>query len=264
MSGRPSQGAPPTLYGIGVGPGDPGLITVKGLEILRRVPVVYVPKSREEAGSFAVSVVEGYLDRNHQEVIDLVFPMCKDREGLVAFWERSAGMILDRLGRGLDVACICIGDPLLYSTFALVVERVRERNPAVRVEVVPGVTSIAACAARLNLPLAQGGERIAILPATYDLAGVKNTLRDFECVVLMKVHSVMDQVLDLLAELGLEKQAVFVSRGTTGAEEIVRDVASLRGRELDYHSLMIIKNPSPPGPLTRTLSPEGRGEKAEG
>lgn len=233
-----------TLYGIGVGPGDPELITVKGLRLLQRVPVVYIPKSREESGSFALSVVDAYLDRSRQEVIDLIFPMCKDREGLKAFWEQSADLISDRLGQGLDVACICIGDPLLYSTFAHMMRIVRDKDPDVEIQVVPGVTSIAACTAAVKVPLVQAGERLAVLPATYDPEGIRTVLRQFETVILMKVNRVVDQVLPILEELGLKKQSVFINRATTGEEQIVWDLERLRGKILDYHSMIIVRRES--------------------
>lgn len=229
-----------TLYGVGVGPGDPELITVKGLKLLQQVPVVYIPKSAEESGSFALTVVEKYLDRSRQDMIDLVFPMCKDQEGLQQFWEKSSQLILERLGRGLDVACICIGDPLLYSTFGNLIDRLTASDPDISIRVVPGVSSISACSAAIGLPLAQAGERMAVIPATYDPEGIREVLKNFETVVLMKVNRVVGKILPILEELGLDKKAVFVSRATTDLEEVVRDLHLLKGRSLDYHSMIII------------------------
>jgi precorrin-2/cobalt-factor-2 C20-methyltransferase len=230
-----------TFYGVGVGPGDSELITVKGLKILQQVPVIYIPKSGEESGSFALEVVEKYLDRSRQEIINLVFPMCKDREGLQGFWDQSSRLILERLRQGLDVASICIGDPLFYSTFAHMMRKVSEGDSNIRIKVIPGVTSISACTSELNLPLVQAGERLAVIPATYDPDGIRQVLAGFETVVLMKVNRVVDQVLPILEELGLKKNAVFVSRATTDAQEVVRDLDRLKGKRLDYHSLIIVK-----------------------
>jgi precorrin-2/cobalt-factor-2 C20-methyltransferase len=228
------------LYGIGVGPGDPELITVKGLKLLQQVPVIYIPKSSEESGSFALTVVEKYLGRSRQEIIDLVFPMCKDREGLQRFWDQSSGLILERLVGGLNVACICIGDPLFYSTFAHMMRKISESDPAIAIKIIPGVSSISACTAVVNLPLVQAGERLAVIPATYDPQGIRQVLLNFETVVLMKVNRVVDKVLPILEELGLKKQAFFVSRATTDEEEVVWDLDLLKGRVLDYHSMIII------------------------
>ena len=230
-----------TFYGVGVGSGDPGLITVKGLGVLTSVPVIYVPKSRDESGSFALSIIEEYVDRSRQEVIDLIFPMCKDTSGLASFWDNSVGLILERLRNGLDVAAICIGDPLLYSTFSFLLDRTLEKEPSLNVQIIPGVTSISACAAALRLPLVQAGERLAVIPATYHEKAIREALEEYDAVVLMKVNRVMDQVLTLLGELGLTDHAFFVSRCGTDRQEIIRDVERLRGQHLDYHSLMIVR-----------------------
>jgi precorrin-2/cobalt-factor-2 C20-methyltransferase len=232
-----------TFYGVGVGPGDPELITVKGLRLLQQVPVIYIPKSAEESGSFALTVVDHYLDRSRQEIIDLVFPMCKDKEGLLRFWDQSSHLILDRLGQGLDVACICIGDPLFYSTFAHMMRKITESHPEIAIKIIPGVSSISACTAVVNLPLVQASERLAVIPATYDPEGIRQVLLSFETVVLMKVNRVVGKVLPILEELGLKKQAVFVSRATTDAQEVVWDLEQLAGKHLDYHSMIIVKKP---------------------
>ncbi len=229
-----------TFYGVGVGPGDPELITVKGLKLLQQVPVIYIPKSGEESGSFALTVVKKYLDPSRQEIIDLVFPMCKDREGLERFWNQSSGIIQGRLMQGLNVACICIGDPLFYSTFAHMMRKISESDPGIAIKIIPGVSSISACTGVVSLPLVQAGERLAVIPATYDPQGIRQVLLDFDTVVLMKVNRVVDKVLPILEELGLKKQAVFVSRATTDEEEVVWDLDLLKGRSLDYHSMIII------------------------
>lgn len=244
METNSSNSRQAVLYGIGVGPGDPELVTVKGLNLLRRVPVVYVPKSSEESGSFALSVVENYLDASRQEILDLVFPMCKDRQGLGRFWDQSCRLILDRLQKGLDVACICIGDPLFYSTFANLMSRMLRMDPGVRVSIIPGVSSIAACTAVLKLPLVQAGERLAVLPATYDPEGIRQTLKNFETVVLMKVNRVVDRILPILEEMGLKKQAIFVNQATTDQQEIIADLDRLRGKTLNYHSMIIVRKDS--------------------
>ncbi len=119
--------------------------------------------------------------------------------------------------------------------------KVQSSDPDVRVEIIPGVTSISACTATTGVPLVQAGERLAVLPATYDPEGVREVLQKFETVVLMKVNRVAEQVTAILDELGLKKQAIFVSRATTGEQEFVRDLDCLKGKTLDYHSMIIVK-----------------------
>ncbi|HEY5600008.1 MAG TPA: precorrin-2 C(20)-methyltransferase [Candidatus Manganitrophaceae bacterium] len=233
------------LYGVGVGPGDPQLLTLKAHRLLTTVPVVYVPKSREESGSFALSIIDSFLDRGRQEVIDLLFPMCKDQSGLAQFWEKSVGLLLDRLEKGLDVACVCIGDPLLYSTFSYLLERIIARRPDLPVEIIPGVTSISACAASVALPLVKAGETLAVIPATYEPEAVRGLLRQFDALALMKVNRVMDQILPMLEEMGIRDHAVFISRCGTDQQEIVWDLDSLKGKELNYHSILLIRTKEP-------------------
>jgi precorrin-2/cobalt-factor-2 C20-methyltransferase len=233
------------LYGIGVGPGDPELLTLKAHRILTTVPVVYVPKSREESGSFALSIIESFLQPSRQEIIDLVFPMCKDQSGLGQFWEKSVDLLLDRLEKGLDVACVCIGDPLLYSTFAYLLDRIISRRPDLEIEIIPGVTSISACTAAVGLPIVKAGETLAVIPATYEPETIRGLLQQFDALALMKVNRVVDQILPMLEELKLKDHAVFISRCGTDQEEIIWDIDSLKGRDLNYHSLLLIRTKEP-------------------
>lgn len=229
------------FYGVGVGPGDPELLTLRALKVLRRVPVVCVPKRSPDADSYAYSIVRGILDAQRQEIVELVFPMRKDLSQVVAYWEQNLAAIVRRLEGGQDCAFITEGDPFLYSTFIYMYDILRQRHPQVRIEVIPGVSSFTAAAARAGLPLVNGDERLAVLPATCESQKLKDALREFDAVVLMKVNSVFDRVLDLLEELNLTDKAVYIKKGTAADEEIVRDIRQLRGRKLEYLSLLIVR-----------------------
>jgi len=229
------------VYAVGVGPGDPELLTRKAERILRQVPVICAPAASAGDSSHALSIVEPLLDRTRQEVIVRVFPMKKDQEGLDEFWEEAASTVLTHVRRGKDVAFITIGDPFLYSTFLYLYRIFRERHPDIPIEVVPGVSSITAAAVAAGIPLAAASERIAILPATFEEEKLRRTLLDFDTVVLMKVNRVFDRVYALLGELGLEDRCSFVSRAGTDEEKVTRDLESLVGRKLDYLSLLIVK-----------------------
>jgi len=229
------------IYAVGVGPGDPELLTRKAERILRQVPVVCAPAASAGDSSHALSIVEPLLDRTRQEVIVRVFPMKKDQEGLDEFWEEAASTVLAHIRRGKDVAFITIGDPFLYSTFLYLYRIFRERHPDIPIEIVPGVSSITAAAVAAGIPLAAASERIAILPATFEEEKLRRTLLDFDTVVLMKVNRVFDRVYSLLGELGLEDRCAFVSRAGTDEEKVIRDLESLVGKKLDYLSLLIVK-----------------------
>lgn len=229
------------LYGVGVGPGDPELLTLKAMRILQSVPVVCVPRSSYDSDSFALSIVEGVIDKTKQEIIPLIFPMSKDKEVTKKFWDESAIIIEGKLKAGKDVACISIGDPFFYSTFIYVFENLKERLKDLAVEIVPGVSSVNASSAAAILPLAKANERVAVLPATYEKEKIRDSLNNYDTIILMKVNKVFDEVLAILKEMELKNNAVFISRCGTKDEKIVRDIEILKGKELDYLSMVIVR-----------------------
>ena len=229
------------IYAVGVGPGDPELLTRKAERIIRAVPVVCAPTASPADSSYALAIVEPFLDRSRQEVIVQVFPMRKDQEGLEEFWEEAAAEVAEKVRQGREVAFITIGDPFLYSTFLYLYRILREKYPDIPVEVVPGISSINAAAVAAGIPLGLASERIAIIPAAFEAANLRQTLEEFDTVVLMKVSRVFDGIYGLLQELGLEKNGVFVSRVGSPEQEVVFDLGSLLGRKLDYLSLLIVR-----------------------
>ena len=234
----------PRLYAVGVGPGDPELLTLKAARVLRAADVVVAPTGTAEAASYALGIVAAHLDRTRQLVLERVFPMTRNESELEPHWDATATEVVNHIRAGRTVAFVTIGDPLLYSTFLYLLRILRERFPEIAVEIVPGITSVGAAAAAAGIPLGMAADRLAILPATHEAGLLRQTLRDFDCVVLMKVSRVFDQVYALLVELGLEQQAVFVRRVGSPAEEVVTDLATLIGKQLDYLSLLIVrKNP---------------------
>jgi len=232
-----------TFYGIGVGPGDPELLTIKAHRLIRSLPILFVPVARSGAPSYARTIVDAYLDPNRQQIVELVFAMRGDDERMAAQWRVNARSIADELAAGRDAGFLTEGDPLLYSTFVHLAGALGEIRPDAPVVVIPGISSLQAAAAAVRVPLADRDERLAILPANYDSAELRTVLATFDTVVLLKVASVIDCVLDLLEELDLTDRSVFVSRVGRPEEVRVRDVRSLRGQKLDYFSLLIVRRP---------------------
>jgi precorrin-2/cobalt-factor-2 C20-methyltransferase len=229
-----------TIYAVGVGPGDPELITRKAERILRSVDVICAPTGQAEAASFALSIVEPYLDRNRQLVIEQVFPMKKEEADLLPFWREAAATVAAHARAGRSVAFITIGDPFLYSTFLYLYRIFQEDYSDLPLEIIPGISSVFAAAAAAGVPLGMGADRIAILPATYESDGLRQTLRDYETVVLMKAHRRFEQIYALLEETGRLDEAVYVRRVGSASEEVVHDLCSLVGKPLDYLSLIIV------------------------
>ncbi len=235
------RGGVGTLYGVGVGPGDPELLTLKAVRILGSVSVIFVPVARPGAPSYAAMIIAAHVDPTRQRITELVFAMREDAAAMAAQWEVNARIILEQLHTGADAAFATEGDPMLYSTFSHVAGAVAELEPRVPIVYVPGISSINAVAAAAGLPLGDRDERIAILPATYATGELREALASYDTVVLLKIASALEPVLDTLDELGLIGQAVCVRRCGRPEQEIVRDVRALRGRDLDYFSTMIVR-----------------------
>ncbi|MBF0507047.1 MAG: precorrin-2 C(20)-methyltransferase [Nitrospirae bacterium] len=234
-----------TLYVIGVGPGDPEQLTLKAVRILKTVKCVCVPKGREEGSSMALNIVKKVVDLDGKEIIEAHFPMRKTKTPAHACeldtkWNETVETVLGILNKGTDMAFITIGDPTIYSTFFYLYDRLLELNPLLPVEIVPGISSITASAARAKISLGLADEKIAVLPATY-VHNIGMVLEHFDTVVLMKVHKVFDKILAELDAAGLAGKAFFISRAGMHDEEVVRNISSLKGKELNYFSMVIIK-----------------------
>lgn len=230
-----------TFYGLGVGPGDPELITVKAQNILKKVPVVFVPISLEGKDSYAWRIAEGHVDLSRQERRDLLFPMKKDRGELVSYWEKAADQVFEVLNKGSDAAFITEGDPFFYSTFIYLYVRLVGRLPSEKLKVIPGVPSFCASAASAGFPLVEGDARLAVIPSVYSVETAEEILEKFDTVVFMKVNKVLGPLLTKLEKLGLSERFVFVERCGAEGERIVTDVKELKGMEPHYLSLMIVK-----------------------
>jgi len=229
------------IYAVGVGPGDPELLTRKAERILRQASVICAPSANPTDSSYALSIVEQFIDQSRQKIIVQTFPMKKEQKGLEPFWDNAAREAAEIVREGKDVAFITIGDPFLYSTFLYIYRILREKYPDVSIEAIPGITSINAAAIAAGVPLAAASERVAIIPAAFEEQDLRRVLVDFDTIVLMKVNRVFEQVYALLQELGLEKKGVFIRRVGSAEEEVVFDLGTLLGKKLDYLSLLIVK-----------------------
>jgi precorrin-2/cobalt-factor-2 C20-methyltransferase len=230
------------LYGIGIGPGDPKLLTLKAKEIIDQADIIFCPKGDEEGTSWARSIIEKAT--TPKEFVDLQFPMIRDRKVLKTYWEKAAQRIAEKIAQGKTGAFITLGDPLIYSTYIYLLETLRQNFPEIAVETIPGISAFNAAAARAQIPLVQGDERMAILPVRKDLRGLREAFKMFETVILMKVGSKLDKVTALLSELDLLKHSVLVSHLGQPGERMIHDLSSLEksGRE-GYLSVIIVKIP---------------------
>ncbi|BBH20482.1 precorrin-2 C(20)-methyltransferase [Paenibacillus baekrokdamisoli] len=230
-----------TLYGIGVGPGDPELITVKAFRLMKECPVVAYPKKRMGGKSYALEIIELYVNPAEKEMLGLIFPMTKDKAVLDKEWNKTAAMCWEHLREGRDIAFVTEGDPNLYSTFIHLARLMNELHPEVPISTVPGISSVLGAAAQLGITLADGDEQVAIIPATEDRAAMKKAIIEHDTVIFIKVAKVIDMMIDILEELGLTQKASVVTKATSNYETVWRDVRVLKGYELEYLTLMAVR-----------------------
>ncbi|OCA85190.1 precorrin-2 C(20)-methyltransferase [Pseudobacillus wudalianchiensis] len=229
-----------TLYGVGAGPGDPELITVKAFRALQESSVIAYPKKRKGSKSYARKIIDAYVDPSEKDMLGLVFPMTKDPAILEREWNATAEAVWEKLSEGKDVAFITEGDPLLYSTFIHMMNVMKERYGNVSMKVIPGISSINGAAARLSLPLADGDDLVAIVPAKDDYEAMKKAIEEHDCIIFIKVAKVIDLMLQILKELNLTDKAKVVSK-VTSEEEIVWSMEELEGAEPEYLTLMVVR-----------------------
>jgi len=235
------------FYVVGVGPGDPELLTVKAIRILKQCQTIIVPKGHEDGNSTALNIVEQSLSTVDKEVIEIYFPMQKVRMGIppapevAAAWREAAEIIIDRLRQGRDAAFPTLGDPSIYSTGFYTCQTLLELDSCAKTIIVPGVSSISACASAAGIPLCQGDDMLAVVPATFDNERLTEVLNSFQTVVLMKVHRVMPRITTLLSQIGLLQKAVLVERTAQDEERIIHNLDNLKPDELHYFSTMIVR-----------------------
>ncbi len=229
---------PGKLYGVGVGPGDPELLTLKAKRILEAADYVAIPKTASDRDSVALSIVEGVLETK-KEVMELLFPMSFDSEVLESSWSNSVAEVKAKLDAGKDVAFITLGDPTVYSTYIYIHKEIK--NLGYDTEIIPGITSFCASAARLGISLAENRESMAVVPSAYECENLETLLENCDNVVLMKVSRNIVRLKDKLKDMGLADKAVLVSKCGFADETIEYELEKAAGNKLSYFTTMIIK-----------------------
>ncbi len=205
-----------TLYGVGVGPGDPDLMTMRAIDLIRNAKVIAFPTLHGTA-SFARTIAAKHVPEGVRE-IPMVVPMTVERGPAQAAYDTGAAEIAAALDAGEDVVCLCEGDPFFYGSFMYLYARLATRF---NVDVVPGVTSVTACAARAGIPLAARNERLTILPGPLPRAALADRIAGAESVAIMKVGRHLRKIRDVISELGLMDQATYVERASLPDERVL-------------------------------------------
>jgi len=236
-----------TFYVVGVGPGDPQLMTLKAAAILKKCAVWFVPSAFENGGSMALKIATGAVGCEGKTILSHRFPMKQIHRGqspdpeVKSAWEEAAKTIMACLQEGQDVVFPTLGDPAIYSTGFYVCETLQEYASPFAVEIVPGVSAIGASSAAAAVPLCLGDERLVVIPATFENERIKELLNLCDVAVFMKVHKVMPRLVALLEELGLTDKAVLVERCSLEDQKIWLNVREAVNQEIHYFSTMVVR-----------------------
>jgi len=224
------------LYGIGVGPGDPELLTHKAARVLQEVDCVAVPVAERDKESTARKIAGSHI-RPDCRIIELDFPMTRDRERLAEAWHQCCDEVKGLLDDGLSVAFLTLGDAMLYSTYIYLYQELDRAG--YRVMTIPGITSFSAAAAAGGMPLAFGDERMAVIPglAVEDLNNGK--LEHFDTVVIFKVARHYQKLVAALEKAGRLDSSILVVSCGHPEERIITDLKSVAEEDLSYFSLII-------------------------
>ncbi len=236
--------APPTgrLYGIGLGPGDPELLTVKAVRLLQAAPVIaYFAKAGRRGN--ARGIADQWISASSEE-LPLAYPVTTELPfaetayiaALGGFYEDSAASIAAHLLSGVDVALLCEGDPFFYGSFMHIFIRLKERFS---VTVVPGVTGMSGCWTTAGAPITWGDDVLTVLPGTLSATVLTHRLRESDAAVVMKLGSNFAKVRDAICDAGLMERAIYVERGTM-ASEIVMPLKDHIGDEAPYFAMVLV------------------------
>jgi len=235
-----------TLWGVSLGPGDPGLITRAAWAALQRRDVAWAYPARSgKTPSYALDIATRAGLAPPEQHSLLLFPMTHDGEKLARAWLKAAHTLLPWLQAGRDVLFLVEGDASTYATFGHLARTVKALDAEVPMQVLAGVNSFTAASAQAGVPFAEQDDTVAIVPAAYGLSAVDRLLPDFDTLVLMKIKPLLDELLDWLQHRGLLAGAHFIERVGAPDERRVSgtDLLALRGTRVSYLSLLLLKNP---------------------
>ncbi len=232
---------------VGCGPGDPELLTVKAVKAIQNADVIMCPTSKEGKDSIAYSIVSSLVSASKKpEVVNLVFPMVKDKDILENTWEKNAQIIAEAVRKDKNVVYLTVGDPSLYSTWIYVNRELKTKYPDIKITIVPGIVSMFAFASKVGISIAEGDETMAVIPACYDLTRVKETAKNCDTMIFLKDGRYFDQVISLLKEAGFPNTSLFAIAQDVGTDQEIVKKLTLGEVTKDtftnkYFSIMVVK-----------------------
>ncbi len=228
-----------TLYGVGLGPGDPDLITIKAARLIENATTIAYP-TLAGGDSFARAIAAELIKPDARE-IRMDVPMATAREPAQAAYDKGAAEIANVLNAGENVVCLCEGDPFFYGSFMYLHARLADKFV---VKVIPGVTSVTACAAESGKPLVARNERLTILPGPMDAATLRKRIAGAEAVAIMKVGRHLPKIRAVIDDLGLTNNATYVERATL-PEQVVVPLAQAPEKAPYFSMILLTKGADP-------------------
>lgn len=229
---------PGILYGVGVGPGDPELVTLRAVKYLGKAKVIFAACSTKNDYSRSLEAAGPHIAKDAQ-IVHLGFPMTRDKAELTKAWEENAAQVAETLRTGQDAAFLTLGDPMLYSTFGYLLENLRKIAPETRVEIAPGITSIQEAAARSETILAKSGGTVAIASGLTDMERFKSLADVSDTTIILKAYRNFEEIRTAVTQLGRQKNAVFASRLGLPEETVVTGLDNVTEKP-HYLSLIIL------------------------
>lgn len=227
------------LYGIGVGPGDSELMTVKAARLVGEADIIITPKTEKKDGSVALNIAQPYI-QDHTEIVPVVFPMVFHAETLSDAWIEAKNIIVSYLEEGKNVVFLTLGDPMFYSTYMYVYRLIE--NTGYDIETIPGVPAFCAIGSHLGYPIVEKEEVLAIVPATAPKEKIDAVLAVADDAVIMKVYKNFDEVQETLKKHDMADDAVMISRVGLPDEEVFIGLDNMPSdTKLNYLSTILAK-----------------------
>ena len=225
------------FYGIGTGPGDSELVTVKAVNTIKRLDILYTPEPKKGGDSLALSIVKEYVPEN-VEIKQRHFPMSNDSVEKMAAWDKVAAEIKADVQDGKEVGFITLGDPMVYSTYVYVMERLIDE---IEVETIPGISSFSNIASNQNFPLVMDTDPLMVIPCTMEDEKIDSALQTYDCFVLMKVYKNFKEIVQKLEKYDLIDSAILVSNSSQDTEVVYKDLRDVHLQEkISYFSTILV------------------------
>lgn len=225
------------LFGVGVGPGDPELITVKAVRVIQEADIIFTAASTKNKYSLAVEIASPYISSSAR-IEKLSFPMTKDVKEVETAWIHNAKQIAKSLKQGKNAVFLTLGDPTTYSTFGYILKKMDCIMPEADIETIPGITSFHAASARLNRILVEGEESLLVTSGAFGGDRIRH-IDGVENVAIVKAYKNIKDINKALKETGLSKKCVAVSKCGRENEQIIENIDALEKRTPDYWTLIL-------------------------